>query len=146
MSKDGGFCKTKLAESGLRPTKARMLILDALSRKNVHMSPEELLDYLRVRGEKSSVATIYQNLNTLVDSGLLIKISTHDGIMRFDANLRPHHHLICIECGNIIDVTVSEETIGKLIPSDYHSNKNIRGWSVSEVKIEFKGKCRDCNK
>jgi Fur family peroxide stress response transcriptional regulator len=52
-----------------------------------------------------SLATIYKNIKTFLDAGLLREVSTPGQTMRLDANLESHHHLICASCGTILDLS-----------------------------------------
>ena len=93
-----------------------------------------------------SVATLYQNLNNLVEAGLLIRIKGPDGLMRFDANLDPHHHLVCDTCGKMIDVRINRETQLQQSPIEYQTGNSLSDWHINYINIEFKGTCPDCQK
>jgi Fe2+ or Zn2+ uptake regulation protein len=51
-----------------------------------------------------SFATVYNTLEKLRAKGQILEISIDTGKKRFDPNVKPHHHLICITCKAIIDV------------------------------------------
>jgi Fe2+ or Zn2+ uptake regulation protein len=89
MNPDNPELFKRLHEHGLRPTEARRLVLALLDEKNNHPSSEGIISALRNKGYPISIATLYQNLNNLVEAGLLIRIKGPDGLMRFDANLTP---------------------------------------------------------
>ena len=99
MNPDNPQLFKRLREHGVRPTEARRLVLALLDEKNYHPSTEGIIKALRDKGFNVGVATLYQNLNKLVEEGLLVRIKGPDDLMRFDANLDPHHHLVCIKCG-----------------------------------------------
>jgi Fur family ferric uptake transcriptional regulator/Fur family peroxide stress response transcriptional regulator len=134
----------RLREHGLRPTKARRLVLALLDKKNDHLNPEGILKVLRDKGHPISVATLYQNLNNLVEAGILIRIKGPDGSMRLDTNLTPHHHLICETCGKMVDVTINRETQLPNYPNDFHTNNPLSDWRIDHIKIEFNGTCPKC--
>lgn len=130
-----------LHSHGLRATKTRCLLLELLAATNAHPTAEDLLEKLRVRGVSAGVATVYQNLSTLAEHGLLARFIGRDGRARFDGNLSAHHHLICSRCGRIVDVT-TDGPIGEvaLVSPDC----DLAEWSVERPRLEFLGVCPEC--
>ena len=144
MNPDNPELVKRLREHGLRPTEARRLVLALLDEKNNHPSSEGIINALRDKGYPISVATLYQNLNNLVEAGLLIRIKGPDGLMRFDANLTHHHHLICEKCRKMVDVTIHREKLLSEYPLDFQTNNPLSNWRINHIKIEFNGICPDC--
>lgn len=136
----------RLREHGVRPTEARRLVLALLNDKNEHLSTDGIIKALRDKGFKVSVATLYQNLNNLVEAGLLVRIKGPDDLMRFDANLAPHHHLVCTKCGKIVDVRNKEEQLLQKSPKDFQTGVSLSDWHIDHIKIEYNGTCPDCRK
>ncbi len=132
-----------LESSGLRPTRARKIILELLAEKNRHFTPEEMLDALRQRGQPLSIATLYQNLARLVEKGLVIKIVGLDGSFRYDFNHDPHDHMICRRCGKIVDVIVQGALDG-ITAQPMEADEDISRWQVLEKRVEFVGLCPEC--
>jgi Fe2+ or Zn2+ uptake regulation protein len=135
----------KLEASGLRATLVRRSILELLLEANRHYTPEELLEELRLRGEPISIATLYQNLRQLVEKGLLRKVTGPDGLTRYDANIEPHHHLVCIRCGRMIDVAL-EGFKAELRPTALPTttDEELDRWQVLEPHVELEGICPEC--
>ena len=146
MKPDSQEMFSRLRDYGLRPTEARRRVLALLTRENLHLTTEGIMQALHNKGYPLSVATLYQNLNKLVEAGLLVHIKGPDGLMRFDANLAPHHHLVCRKCGKMVDVKSSEETLLKKHPLDFQSGIPLSDWQLEHIKIEFKGTCPDCKR
>jgi Fe2+ or Zn2+ uptake regulation protein len=144
MNPDNLEIKKKLIEHGMRPTRARCLVMTLLKNNNGHLSTEGIIRTLRKKGYPVSVATLYQNLNKLVESGLLTRIKGTDGLMRFDANLAHHHHLTCENCGRMVDVKIGQETLLAKPPFAYHTGNSLPDWQIDHIKIEFKGICPVC--
>ena len=134
-----------LRERGVRPTKARCQIMSVFGQKVNHLTAEDLLNWLRQRGHKASPATVYQNLVKLVEGGLLVRFTGPDGVMRLDSNLAPHHHLICVGCGRVADVSLDKAAAAKVRPVDAHTGRSPRGWKVAGVRVEFEGVCPTCH-
>lgn len=51
-----------------------------------------------------SRATVYNTLNTLVESGVIKEVVSEPGCTRYDANLEKHHHFIDTKTGKIVDI------------------------------------------
>jgi Fur family peroxide stress response transcriptional regulator len=136
----------RLRLHGVRPTESRRLVLALLNKKNDHLSTEGIIKALQNKGFKVSVATLYQNLNKLVEAGLLVCIKGPDDLMRFDANLAPHNHLVCIKCGKIVDVRNNDKQLLKKTPVDYQTGISLSDWHIDHIKIEYNGTCPDCRK
>lgn len=133
-----------LQRHGLRPTYARRLVLALMARQNDHPTTDGIIHALREQGYPVSPATLYQNLNKLVESGLLHRLTDTNGFNRFDANLNPHHHIVCTSCDNMIDVKLNEKPLLKKQPTDYESGDILSDWSIKSAQIELKGICPSC--
>ena len=136
----------RLQEHGLRPTEARRLVLSLLSANNDHPNTDGIIRSLQDKGFPVSIATLYQNLDKLVEAGLLIRIKGPDGLMRFDANLAPHHHLVCDYCGKMVDVKMKRVSQLKGNPVAFQPGISLEGWTIDNLKIEYQGTCPNCHK
>ncbi len=93
-----------LMEKGLKVTPQRVVITDFLVHTEAHPHADEVYEAVKDRLPACSRATIYNTLNTLVDSGVVCAISTEPGKTRYDANMHPHHHFIDTQTGTIHDI------------------------------------------
>ena len=89
----------------LRATPERFAVLDAVMQSQGHFDAEALTYRLKTSGVKISKATVYNTLDLLQECGLVSKYRFAENISRYEkAYGRPqHHHLICLECGDIIE-------------------------------------------
>jgi Fur family ferric uptake transcriptional regulator len=89
----------------LRATTERFAVLDAVLETQGHFDAENLYYRLITSGMKISKATVYNSLDLLKDAGLVSKYRFAENTSRYEKVLgRPqHHHLICLECGDIIE-------------------------------------------
>lgn len=83
-----------LGEGGLRPTRQRvalaaMLVGDGQHR---HVTAESLYATVRERGEKVSLATVYNTLRAFCDAGLLKEITVDGSKSYFDTDTSDHPH------------------------------------------------------
>lgn len=84
--------------SGLAVTHQREIIYRAIISSEHHPSPEVIFDEVRRQIPSISLATVYKNIHTFLEAGLLREVSPHHGSLRLEANLAEHHHLVCTRC------------------------------------------------
>ena len=92
-----------LAKHGIRCTKQRQEIYDALAACKTHPTAEQLHQLVNDTTPGTSLATIYNTLDTLTKSGLCRRIPTPEGGARFDADMSDHLHVVTSD-GRLIDV------------------------------------------
>jgi len=89
-------------------TTQRIAILGVLkSCPGKHLTSEEIYDLVKLRIPKIGLATVYRNVQLLLELGLIEKVNLDDGFVRYelagphDAKNHRHHHLICLKCGQV---------------------------------------------
>ena len=108
-----------LKGAGLKVTHPRVRILELFqSDPETHYSAEEVHNYLLKNNESIGLATIYRVLTQLETAGLLQKNNFDDSTSTYEIKKQHHDHLICTECGKIIefideDLEVMQEKISK---------------------------------
>jgi Fur family peroxide stress response transcriptional regulator len=132
------FFRSRCAERGLAMTHQRWVIYRILAGTDQHPTPEETFEQVRKEIPSISLATIYKNIKTFLEAGLLREMSTPDQTMRLDANLESHHHLVCASCGTILDL--SEDSVAPV-----HVKKSLpKGFRVESYSVSFLGLCGQC--
>ncbi len=115
--------KNYLRRHHLLFTRERVVILEAVMARHDHFSVDELHDDLRQSGRTVSRATLYRNLNSLRDAGLLAAIDLGNRYIRYEHVLghKPHAHLICQDSGEVFEDSSPElETIVEAIARRHH--------------------------
>ncbi len=135
----------KLIEShGLRVTRARLRIFELLYQENRHYTPDEMLAVLKERGHAMSAATLYQNLRQLADRGILVKLVGPNGVLRYDANISSHDHIVCSVCNRMVDVA-TDGPKASLYPRELSAAvSDLSQWQVTGNQIEYRGICPVC--
>lgn len=133
--------KNRLTEKELKVTPQRMAILEAIYQLNNHPTAEKIIEYIRQRHPNIATGTVYKVLETLVESGLVKKVTTDKDIMRYDGILESHHHLYCSSCDLIEDY--EDKELDELL-KEYFKNKNLPGFSIEEFVLQIKGKFKKC--
>jgi Fur family transcriptional regulator, peroxide stress response regulator len=124
--------------AGLALTHQRLVIFKELSRMHEHPTPESLYDRVKKKLPSLSLATVYNSVKTFAEHGLVREVSVHHGMLRFDGNTKPHHHLVCVECKRIEDIEEEDFEPVKL------KKPLPRGFAVHRVSVEVLGLCRNC--
>lgn len=116
----------------MRKTKQRNIILEIVNNSYAHLTAYQIYDIARGEIPNISLGTVYRNLSNLVNEGKITKLEVNS-VDRFDRNIK-HAHLICDNCGSIVDIFTS-------ILSD---NEYIDGNLVMDYDIKIKGICKKC--
>lgn len=99
----------RLKQSGLRPTKQRVILGNLLWHgENRHVTAEQLHNECKQTGDSVSMATVYNTLHQFVDAGLLKEVVVDSGSSYFDTNTRPHHHFYYEDTGELEDIPADE--------------------------------------
>ena len=98
--------KKILKESGLKYTRQREIVLNILYHSDTHFTPESL--YMEIKRKEPNlnvgIATVYRTLNLLEDSQMVTSLSFGAAGKKFELANKPHHdHLICKNCGKIVE-------------------------------------------
>lgn len=107
MSKDSTFdiLKKYIKGKKLRSTPERERILNEVMKLDRHFTAEELFGLLKKKKEGFVLATIYNTLDLFVTAGILTKYRLGAERSYYERAIdKPgHHHLICLDCGNILE-------------------------------------------
>jgi len=134
--------KAKLMEFKLKATHQRIVIYEALLKLN-HPSAESIFEMIRINAPSISLGTIYKTLDTMVTSGLAVKVSSEDGNMRYDANMGSHNHIYCINTKEIMDY--QDEDLNKLI-EEFFKKKNVQNLKIKDIRLQINGEKIDLSK
>lgn len=129
-----------LLEHNLRSTRERFALLEEIMQTNGHFDADGLFATLTKKGLKASRATVYNTLDLLVDSGLISRYRFGENISRFEKAFgRPRHdHLICLECGDIIEfVDAKLDRIQKEICEE-------KKFKLRNSTLQIFGICQNC--
>ena len=77
-------------------------ILDLVLSSTEHPTAEQIFLQMKQTNSKIAQATVYNNLNTLVSDGKLIRLPQPGSPDRYDNTTR-HDHLVCARCGALAD-------------------------------------------
>jgi Fe2+ or Zn2+ uptake regulation protein len=124
-------------EHGRKITPQRVSIFHALAGNDQHPTAEAVYEVVHDEMPSISLRTVYQTLNDLAEMGEIGQLDLGTGSTRFDPNIDRHHHLVCDECGRVVDVNATFDDV-RLPP------RKLGGFRVSSTEIVFRGRCADC--
>jgi len=97
--------KDALRKEGLKVTPQRIAVLEEIIKDKGHRESEDVYMAIKTRKTHVSRATVYRTLDILVQNGFARKLNLGDGRARYEPKIdSPHHdHMICNNCGKIIE-------------------------------------------
>ena len=127
-----------LKGSGVRITPQRHAILEYLISSKSHPTADEIYKSLASEFPNLSVATVYNNLRVFLGVNLIKELTFGDVSSRFDFVTHDHYHIICDECGKIVDFHHPG-----LEEVEYLAS-HVTGFKVNSHRLEVYGVCPTC--
>jgi Fur family ferric uptake transcriptional regulator len=131
----------RLSEKGYRMTPQREMILAAIESSHDHISAEEIYAQVVAKYPHVNISTVYRTLELLKKLGMVYEIDLGEGRIRYHAEgSGHHHHLVCQDCGKVIDI--EEATLSSLrdiLFRDYKFRAELR-------HVAIFGRCGDCRR
>ena len=129
----------RLASSGHRLTAQRVVILEALRKQRHTITAQELFDQLRPKHPYLGRATVFRNLDVLVDFGLARRFERAGHVYAYaSCSSEHHHHLLCTSCNKAIEI---DESVIEPLAARIH---DTHGFSVEHSALDFYGLCAEC--
>ncbi len=120
-----------------RHSQRREVIYETLKATTAHPDTDAVYAAVREKLPEIGVATVYRVLRELVAEGKAVTLETTDDRIHYDADVSPHAHFICEECGRIIDI---------FEPPALTEKAEKSGFIVKSEKTVLYGVCPDCAK
>ena len=124
----------------MRSTRQRSIILEVLQGTTTHPTAGWIFDKVKEQCPNISLGTVYRNLNLLKETGRIRELTFGKNTARYDGNFEPHHHIFCLECGKLEDVTCA------LDPDLTKNVEEMNGYTIISHQLEFSGICPECLK
>ena len=97
-----------LKKQGYRLTPQRLMVVSAIENSEDHISADEVYSQIVARYPNVNISTVYRTLELLKRLGMVTETDLGGGRVRYHpANKGHHHHLVCQECGAMIDLDES---------------------------------------
>jgi Fur family ferric uptake transcriptional regulator len=125
-------------DAGLRVTRPRLAVLSAVH-EHPHADTDSLIAAVREQVGWVSHQAVYDVLRALTDAGLVRRFQPTGSVARYEARVGDnHHHLVCRECGAILDVDCAVGDAPCLTPAA------DSGFEIGEAEVIYWGRCPDC--
>ncbi|MBM4462757.1 MAG: transcriptional repressor [Chloroflexi bacterium] len=133
---------TMLRQKGYRLTPQRRAVLKIITSSQDHLTPAQIYRDVHAVYPSIGLVTVYRTLDMLFELGLICELHAA-GSCRSYLLRRPlehHHHLICTDCGSVVDFTDCDLTgIEKRLAEE-------TGFDIEDHLLEFAGHCPRCQK
>ena len=138
MNRSGSIA-SKLSELGYRLTPQRVMVLSALENSGNHISAEEIYAQIVAKYPQVNISTVYRTLELLKRLGLVTETNLWGGRVRYHPTAKGHHHhLVCQECGAIIDLDESLlSPLKSALLREYKFSADLRHLAIF-------GRCTNC--
>ena len=126
--------------AAVKHSKQRQSIKEYLMNTKEHPTADMVYTQVRQLYPNISLGTVYRNLNFLVEQGEAVRLTCGDGSERYDGTTAPHYHLICKNCGSVLDLFMSPlDHINTLASASFDG-------TVEGHTVLFHGHCPECTK
>lgn len=135
--------ETLFAQHGLRCTRQRRTLYQALAASREHPTADELFRQVCHQAPRMSLATVYNTLEAFCQAGLARKLpgTGANGSARYDAVRDEHLHVQCQRTGAIADVPsdLSRRILERISPKLLRQVESQLGFKINQVQIELVG-------
>lgn len=129
----------RIRQAGLRVTAPRLAVLSAVQGERQHLDAVSITEAARKRLGTLSTQAVYDNLETLVEAGLVRRIQPSGHPARFESRVGDnHHHAVCRQCGETADVDCAAGYRPCLQPV------MDNGFRIDEAEVIYWGLCPRC--
>lgn len=122
----------------LKVTPQRVAIVEELY-LNGHMNIDDLYKKLLAKFPSISLATIYKNINAMVEKVFLSEVKIPNTKSVFELVKEEHAHLVCSNCGSIEDMSLD-------ISSVLNEVTLKSQFKINSTNLVLDGLCPNCNK
>ena len=101
--------RSSIKKNGLKNSKQREEIVGVLYKSGTHLSPEEIAGQLRLKDKSTSISSVYRILSFLEKEKFITALEADKTGRRYEIAAKAHHdHIICLNCGVIIEFVDSD--------------------------------------
>ena len=124
-----------IRQGGLKVTPQRLVLLREIMAYG-HLGVDDLFSRAQTHFPSISLATIYKNLHTLSDNGILREIPLPGQRSVYELAHEEHIHYVCMNCGTVHDLPADMEAIARAV-------REQTGADFQSIRITVGGACPD---
>ena len=125
-------------ERGIAVTPQRLEIIRALLAAENHPSPSEVCAAVRRQQPHVSLATVHRILEQFCEVGEARKVTLLHDAARYDGNVEPHHHVLCVQCRRVDDIEIPE--MDQLL----EGKTSLGQYALLRCSVEIEAICKRC--
>lgn len=132
---------TILRQHGYKFTPQRRVVIRAIASSQDHLTPAAIYEKVHQEHPSIGLATIYRTLDILTKLGLICELHAGGSCHSYTTSASEHHHhLICSNCGKVVDFSSYDLSLLKQRLS------LETGFEINDHLLEFIGLCQACQK
>lgn len=130
--------KEACREKGMRVTPQRIEIFKEVAKSCEHPDAETVYEAVKTKMPNVSVDTVYRTLASLQELNMIFRVDNQLPKARFDADMRPHYHFLCLKCNEVYDIFLEED-------EKIQIPKNASKYGeIKDVNLQIRGICNKC--
>ncbi|MFC1948587.1 Fur family transcriptional regulator [Chloroflexota bacterium] len=130
---------TELQKNGYKLTQQRRAVIRAIISSRDHLTTASIYNKVSQSHLTIGLVTVYRTLEILTALGLICELHTGGSCRSYTISTpQHHHHLICSDCGMVVDFT------GHHLGGLEQSLSKESGFRIDSHLLEFVGLCRVC--
>jgi len=119
-------------------TPQRLAVIEALLASENHPSGDEICAAVRRKHPHVSLATIHRILNEFCEVGEARKVTLLHDAARYDGNVEPHHHVVCVRCKRVHDIHIPN--VDELL----QGTPSLGQFALLRCSLEIDALCKRC--
>src|SRR6202040_3631390 len=123
---------------GIAVTPQRLAVIRALLASENHPSTDEICAAVRRRNPHVSLATVHRILEQFCEVGEARKVTLLHDVARYDGNVEPHHHVLCVRCRRVHDIEIPK--MDKLL----EGKTSLGEFALLRCSVEIDALCGRC--
>ncbi len=123
---------------GIAVTPQRLAVIQALLASENHPSTDEICAAVRRKHPHVSLATVHRILNEFCEAGEARKVTLLHDVARYDGNVEPHHHVVCVRCKRVHDIEMPD--VEKLL----EGTPSLGQFALLRCSLEIEALCKRC--
>ncbi len=122
-----------------KTTKVRTALLEIFQETSTPLSIQDILIKLKEKKLSPNKTTIYREIEFLTNLELVSGVDFGEGKKRYEASGKHHHHIICVNCKSVKDVSLEKD-----LDLFYAKIARQAGFKPVGHSLEFFGLCSKC--
>ena len=133
-------CSQTLKQKGYKLTPQRRVILDIIHETSSHLTADDIYNLVQQRIRGVNKSTVYRTLELLEELDCVVRSEMGERFIYHHAEEGHHHHLVCRQCGRIIEMSEAHlEPMRQMLLDEL-------GFQVDIKHLMLHGLCADCRK